>query len=114
MPEEIRGWLVNPGQPDLAVQVMAAALHCIVLPQFLIQQPFLSQRLSSARAVVALAPCLIRARNPPENGFPELVRLAQSVPVSQMIYGSFDQIGGRLHDLMLSGSNESPARLGDK
>jgi hypothetical protein len=114
VPDEIRGWLVNPGQPDPDVDVMAAALHCIVLPHFLIQHTFTLQRLSNAQAVVALAPCLIRARNLPENGFPELVRLARSVPVSQLTYSSFDQIGGRLHDLMQSGFTEPPARLGDK
>ncbi|NJN95931.1 MAG: hypothetical protein HC875_18395 [Anaerolineales bacterium] len=49
--------------------------------------------------------CLINARNLPEHGFPEIVRLAALAPAYKISYAHFDQIGGQIE--MLLNSNPS-------
>jgi hypothetical protein len=55
-------------------------------------------QLSKAEMAIELAKVLINTRNLPERGFPELVRLARTVPAYRLGYGVFDQIPAALWD----------------
>jgi hypothetical protein len=98
------GWLVPPTTlvPPVALGEQAALLppapaaaldlQGIVFPRFTRGAAFEFSRLSEASAALALAGLLINARNLPENGFPEVVRLARSLPAYQLIYSDFEQL----------------------
>jgi hypothetical protein len=45
--------------------------------------------------------CLINARNLPDHGFPEITRLARSVPAYKMTYANFVQVEPHI-DLLLA------------
>lgn len=77
-------------------------LSMIVFPQYLAGGDFAWRRLSKAQAGLALMECLVNARNLPEHGFPEIVRLAQRAPAYRVSYAGFDQIGGRIEALLQS------------
>lgn len=94
------GVLAPPGLLGGGRVVPMAPLRCMVLPRYTSGAALHLHRLSKARAALALTRCLINARNLPDNGFPELLRLAQAVPIYELSYGGFDQLGTTLDDLM--------------
>lgn len=69
-----------------------APLHRIIFPQFQSDASFNLQKLSKAHSSLALMRCLVNARNLPEHGLPEIIRISQTIPAYAMIYGSFEQI----------------------
>jgi hypothetical protein len=77
-------------------------LRLIVFPRYLPGGDFAWRPLSKAQAGLALMECLVNARNLPEHGFPEIVRLARQAPAYRLHYTDFDQIGGRIEALLQS------------
>jgi len=71
-----------------------AVLDAIIFPCFVAGSPLSFTPLSKAETGLALMECLINARNLPQHGFPEVVRLARSVPAYRLQYGSFSQLEG--------------------
>jgi len=51
------------------------------------------ERLSPARAAYELAGCLTNARILPEHCFPEILRLARSLPAWRLDYSDVSQVG---------------------
>jgi hypothetical protein len=68
-------------------------LHCIMFPRFSPQGLFELRGLSKAKNAATLMACLINARNLPDQGFSEVVRLARTTPGYELRYGGVDQIG---------------------
>ena len=62
-------------------------IKSIVFPHFQSDADLEYEQLSSARTAFELAKCLINARNLSQNGFPEIMRLAQTVPAWRLVYG---------------------------
>jgi hypothetical protein len=77
----------------------------IVFPQYLPTSNLVWRPLSKAQAGLALMECLVNARNLPDYGFPEIVRLAKRAPAYHVRYTDFDQIGGRIEALLQSSQN---------
>jgi hypothetical protein len=80
----------------------------IVFPQYLPGGDFSWHPLSKARAGLALMECLVNARNLPDHGFSEIVRLAKRAPAYHMRYAGFDQIGGRIEALLQPSPSHPP------
>jgi hypothetical protein len=86
--------LLSPHRP-----LREAALHLIVFPRFRPDGEPQLTRLSGARAGLALMECLINARNLPQYGFGEVVRLVRAVPACRLTYGDFAQLGDVFHEI---------------
>jgi hypothetical protein len=67
-------------------------LRLIIFPNYQADSDFELRQLSRAQAGLELMQCLINARNLPDHGFPEVIRLARAVPAYKMIYANFIQI----------------------
>ncbi len=80
----------------------AARASLIVFPHYRAGADFVWQPLSKAQAGLALMKCLVNARNLPEHGFPQVARLAKTVPAYHMTYADFGQVEAHLDDLFLS------------
>ena len=78
-------------------------LHLIIFPMYQADSQFKCQRLTPAQTGLGLMQCLINARNLPEHGFPEISRLAQSVPAYKMTYAGFSQVGNQVEMLLKPG-----------
>ncbi|HOB51566.1 MAG TPA: hypothetical protein PK176_12655 [Acidobacteriota bacterium] len=70
-----------------------APLARIIFTNYRADSACLLQPLSPARAVVRLMGCLVNARNLPDHGLADAVRLAERIPAYQLIYGGCDQLG---------------------
>jgi len=77
-------------------ELSAPALHTIILPHYAPAAHFKLEPLSPARAAFTLIETVVNARNLPDQGMPELARLARAVPAQQLIYSDFAQIADRL------------------
>jgi hypothetical protein len=75
-------------------------LRLIVFPRYRPDDEFSLSPLSKAQATKALLEGLVNARNLPEHGLPEAVRLARAIPAYQMSYSDFAQIGLQLERLL--------------
>jgi hypothetical protein len=73
-------------------ELRAPTLHAIILPRYAAAADFKLESLSPAQAAFALIETLINARNLPDQGMPELARLARSVPAQQLVYSDFAQL----------------------
>jgi hypothetical protein len=98
--EAAGGALLAPGQLPGGAARGPAALAAFVFPQYQAGAAFHLRALSKGETAVRLAGVLINARNLPENGFPELLRIARAVPAYEIGYSSFAQIGDTLLDLL--------------
>jgi hypothetical protein len=67
-------------------------LGLIIFPHYQPKSEIELRQLSGAQAGLALMQCLINARNLPGHGFPEITRLARSVPAYKMTYANFAQV----------------------
>jgi hypothetical protein len=94
------GWLVPPAVLGSSPADVAGELQCILFPHYNPDGPFELSRLSGASTAVALTRLLINARNLPEHGFPELLRLARGLPAYQLTYGHCDQASEALRALI--------------
>ena len=88
------GWLI--GTPALNPLAMdnTSLIKSIVFPYFQPGSDLEFEQLSSAHTAFELARCLINARNLSQNGFPEIMRLAQAVPAWRLVYGDLQQVEG--------------------
>lgn len=75
------------------------SLHAFIFPHYEVGAAYSFQLLSKAETSLRLTGCLINARNLPDHGFPEIVRLSRAVPGYSLTYSSFEQIGDSLHRL---------------
>jgi hypothetical protein len=80
--------------------IRSARLRLIVFPHFQEGIAFDLHRLSKAHAGLALMEGLINARNLEEHGFPEVARLARLIPAYELTYGTFEQIEGKIEELL--------------
>jgi hypothetical protein len=78
----------------------ATLVSTIIFPRYQAGSDFVWRPLSKAQAGLALMKCLVNARNLPEHGFPQISRLAKTVPAYHMTYSNFDQIEAQLEDLI--------------
>jgi hypothetical protein len=76
-------------------------LDLIIFPNYQAGNDFELCHLSKAQTGLELMQCLINARNLSGHGFPEVTRLARSVPAYKMTYSSFAQIESQI-DLLLA------------
>ena len=72
----------------------------IIFPRYQAGSDFVWRPLSKAQAGLALMKCLVNARNLAEHGFPQISRLAKTVPAYQMTYADFGQVAARLERLL--------------
>jgi hypothetical protein len=96
------GDLISPGalQPTrLAGAPDATRLSLIVFPRYQAGSDFAWRPLSKAQAGLALMKCLVNARNLPEHGFPQISRLAKTVPAYHMTYADFDKVEAQFEGL---------------
>jgi hypothetical protein len=89
---------LRPGRPAGAPG--ATLVRSIIFPRYQAGSDFVWQPLSKAQAGLALMKCLVNARNLPEHGFPQISRLAKTVPAYHMTYANFDQVEAQLDDLL--------------
>jgi hypothetical protein len=94
------GMLLAPERLPGGAARGAVALAGLVFPQYQAGAEFSLRPLSKGETAVRLAGVLINARNLPENGFPELLRIARSAPAYEIHYSSFAQIGDALLELL--------------
>jgi hypothetical protein len=100
------GDLISPEalQPArLAGAPNATLVSTIIFLRYQAGSDFVWRPLSKAQAGLALMQCLVNARNLPEHGFPQISRLAKTVPAYHMTYANFDQIEAQLDSLFLTG-----------
>jgi hypothetical protein len=69
-------------------------LGSIVFLSYRHRAPLTVEPLAKAEAALELMGCLINARNLPDQGFREVVRLARRVPASRLTYGALGQLEG--------------------
>lgn len=89
----------RPGEPPLDL---------ILFPRYEAGAPFELRHLTGGQTGLALMECLVNARNLPEYGFPEVVRLARGAPGYILRYSHFDQIEEPLEELIFSLHARSP------
>ena len=75
-------------------------LRLIIFPNYQAESEFELRQLSKAQAGLELMQCLINARNLPDHGFPEVTRLARSVPAYKITYSSFAQLEPHIDPLL--------------
>ncbi len=97
--ETSEGVLVPPDFAGSAAPVEALPVAAVLFPTYRAGGKYTLTQLSKAEMAIELAKVLVNARNLPERGFPELVRLARSVPAYRLEYGGFKQIPGSLWDI---------------
>ncbi len=71
-------------------------LACMLFPRFQSGGDGAFERVTKARAGLALASTLVNARNLSEQGIPQVARIARSAPAVSIRYGHFDQIRSTL------------------
>lgn len=91
VPAELLNPHSQPGQPPLDL---------ILFPRYEAGATFGLQRLTGAQTGLALMECLVNARNLPEHGFPEVVRLARSAPGYVLRYRCFEEIEDAVGELL--------------
>jgi hypothetical protein len=82
-----------PGAPG------ATPVSTIIFPHYQADSDFVWRPLSKAQAGLALMKCLVNARILPEHGFPQISRLAKTIPAYHMTYANFDQVEAQLDDI---------------
>jgi hypothetical protein len=93
------GWMVHPKSA-----VPEAHLTAILFPRYEKNADFTFQRLPGAQAALTLTGSMVNARNLPDNGFPELLRLVRAVPAYSMTYANFDPVLHALQNIAAASS----------
>ena len=91
VPAELLNPDSQPGEPPLDL---------ILFPRYEAGATCRLQRLTGAQTGLALMECLVNARNLPEHGFPEVVRLARSAPGYVLRYRCFEEIEDDMGELL--------------
>ncbi len=86
------GWLVPPQALGEVQAGEPTALKQIVFPQYQAGAAGELQPLSRASTATLLTGLLINARNLPDHGFPEVLRLARQIPAFSLAYSDFEQL----------------------
>ena len=92
----------KPPPPD----VTATAL---IFPRYVKSARFQFRSVTPAKAGLALMECLLNARNLPGHGFPEVTRLARSIPAFALRYASLEQVGRNLESIRSIATPPDPA-----
>jgi hypothetical protein len=88
------GWLIGVSALNALGMDHTPLIKSFVFPHFQPGSGFKYEQLSAAHTAFELARCLINARNLVQNGFPEVLRLAQAVPAWRLVYGDLHQVEG--------------------
>lgn len=88
--------LIGPAEPRAQ-----APINLILFPHFNPKSQLDIRPLSSAQAGLALMQCLVNARNLPQHGFKDIVRLSQLAPGYRLEYSSFEQLERWLDGFLL-------------
>ncbi len=89
---QVYGWLIGVSALNALGMEHTPMIKSIVFPHFQPGADLEYEQLSSAHTAFELARCLINARNLVQNGFPEVLRLAQAVPAWRLVYGDLQQV----------------------
>lgn len=79
-------------------------VHMVIFPRFQSDAAFEVHRLSKAQAGLELMQCLINARNLPEHGFPQVIKIVRTVPIYQMVYGDFSAVEVTIQTMLMNSS----------
>ncbi len=90
---------LQPARLAGAPGATATRVSTIIFPHYQAGSDFVWRPLSKAQAGLALMKCLVNARNLPEHGFPQISRLAKTVPAYRLTYANFDQVEAQLDSL---------------
>lgn len=101
------GWLVPPALLGGTPPVPPIPLHMILFPHYIPGATLTLEPLSRASTAVSLTGMLVNARNLPEHGFPELLRIARAIPGYQITYSGFEQLGQVIHSTFSSAAEIS-------
>jgi len=82
-----------PGKTELPVRI-------VIFPRYRPEAPFSWEPLTGARTAHELMQCLVNARNLPDHGFREAVRLAKTARGYTVTYSNFDQIAGKIDEVL--------------
>jgi len=88
------GWLIGVSALNVLGLQHTPLIKSFIFPHFQPGSGFKYEQLSAAHTAFELARCLINARNLVQNGFPEVLRLAQVVPAWRLVYGDLQQVEG--------------------
>ena len=88
------GWLIGVSALNVLGLQHTPLIKSFIFPHFQPGLDFKYEQLSAAHTAFELARCLINARNLAQNGFPEVLRLAQAVPAWRLVYGDLQQVEG--------------------
>ena len=88
------GWLIGVSALNTLGMDHTSLIKSFIFPHFQPGSGFKYEQLSAAHTAFELARCLINARNLVQNGFPEVLRLAQAVPAWRLVYGDLQQVEG--------------------
>ena len=86
------GWLIGVSALNALGMQHTPLIKSFIFPHFQPGSGFKYEQLSAAHTAFELARCLINARNLVQNGFPEVLRLAQAVPAWRLVYGDLQQV----------------------
>lgn len=94
------GCLVPPELVSFSGPRAETPVSLVVFPRYVTGAELALEPLSKARAGLALMECLVNARNLPDHGFAEIARLARLAPAYRLRYSRFEQLEGRIEDLL--------------
>jgi hypothetical protein len=97
------GWVVQP--EFIAAQ---ANLRALVFPKYEQDTSFSCERIPAAEAALRLTGLMVNARNLPDNGFPELLRLARALPAYHLTYSQFEPMLPALQRILEQGAPPHP------
>ncbi|MCJ7625909.1 MAG: hypothetical protein MUO76_20645, partial [Anaerolineaceae bacterium] len=96
--DQLYSWLIGVSALNPLGMEHTPPIKAIVFPYFQPGSDLTYEPLSAAHTAFELAKCLINARNLTQNGFPEVLRLAQAVPAWRLTYGDVQQVHGFFDD----------------
>jgi hypothetical protein len=96
------GDLIPPELLSFAGPRAETPLGLIIFPRYAAGSELELRPLSQAQAGLALMECLVNARNLPDHGFSEIVRLARAAHAYQIRYSDFAQVGDLIEKLLAS------------
>jgi hypothetical protein len=90
--DSLSGWLISTSALNPLPALPVQTLKSILIPHYQAGADFAYEQLSPARTAFELAGCLTNARNLPQHGFPEIMRLARALPAWRVIYSHVSQV----------------------
>jgi len=95
-----RSTLISPELLGSGASTKETPISLIVFPGYREAGDSDLKPLTKAQAGLALMECLVNARNLPDHGLSEILRLVKMVPAFQLRYSHFDQLGKHLETLL--------------